>query len=160
MTTEVGFRKAVPADIPALVRIHRQGDAGGDSESRMVRYLEGEHHPQQALLPPVMWLAAEGDSPIGYAAGHLTHRFGCDAELQWIYVIPERRRDRVASKLLRLMAEWFLEHEARRVCVDVGDERARPFYRRSGAVDLNRHWMVWSDIGVVLEGGSRRGRHA
>lgn len=160
MTTDMSFRKALPADVPHLVRIHREGEAGGDSESRMVRYLEGEHHPQQALQPRVMWMAAEGETPIGYAAGHLTRRFGCDAELQWIYVIPERRRGRVASKLLRLMAEWFLEHEARHVCVDVGDDLSRPFYRRSGAVDLNRHWMVWSDIRVVLEGGSRRGQRA
>jgi hypothetical protein len=35
-------------------------------------------------------------------------------------------------------------------CVDVGDDAARPFYRRHGAVELNRHWMVWNDIGQVL----------
>jgi transcriptional regulator with XRE-family HTH domain len=33
--------------------------------------------------------------------------------------------------------------------VDVGDEDARPFYRRCGAEALNKHWMVWPDIGVV-----------
>jgi S1-C subfamily serine protease len=37
------------------------------------------------------------------------------------------------------------------VCVDVGDDVARPFYRRHGAVDLNKHWMVWNDIAIVLE---------
>jgi GNAT superfamily N-acetyltransferase len=118
----------------------------------MLRYLAGEHHPQQALLPRVMWMAAEREAPIGYAAGHLTRRFGCDGELQWIYVVPEHRRSQIASALLRLMAEWFLEHGARRICVDVGDDAARPFYRRHGAVDLNRHWMVWNDISGVVEG--------
>jgi GNAT superfamily N-acetyltransferase len=118
----------------------------------MLRYLAGEHHPQQALLPRVMWMAAERESPIGYAAGHLTRRFGCDGELQWIYVVPEHRRSQIASRLLRLMAEWFLEHGARRICVDVGDDNARPFYRRHGAVDLNRHWMVWNDISGGVEG--------
>jgi len=117
----------------------------------MLRYLAGEHHPQQALLPRVMWIAAEDESPIGYVAGHLTRRFGCDGELQWIYVVPEHRRTQVASKLLCLLAEWFLEHGARRVCVDVGNDEARPFYRRHGAVALNRHWVVWNDIGGVLE---------
>ncbi len=116
----------------------------------MSKYLAGEHHPQQALLPRVMWMAADGESPIGYAAGHLTRRLGCDGELQWIYVVPAHRRTQVGSTLLRLLAEWFLEHGARRVCVDVGDDNARFFYRRHGAVDLNRHWMVWSDISGVL----------
>lgn len=41
--------------------------------------------------------------------------------------------------------------KAHRICVDVGDDEARPFYRRHGAVELNRHWMVWNDIGVVPE---------
>ena len=117
----------------------------------MLRYLAGEHHPQQALLPRAMWMASDGRSPIGYVAGHLTRRFGCDGELQWIYVIPGNRRTQVASKLLRFLAEWFLERGARRICVDVGDDEARPFYKRHGAVELNRHWMVWNDIAVVLE---------
>jgi hypothetical protein len=33
----------------------------------------------------------------------------------------------------------------------VGDDQARPFYRRHGAFELNRHWMVWEDIGDVKE---------
>lgn len=146
----VRFRRAQLADVPALAHLRRDGEAGGASPDRMMRYLAGEHHPQQALLPRAMWLAADGDTPIGYIAGHLTRRFGCDGELQWIYVVPEHRRTRVASKLLRLLAKWFLLYDARYVCVDVGDDAARPFYRRHGAVDLSEHWMVWNDIGVVL----------
>lgn len=117
----------------------------------MSQYLAGEQHPQQALLPRAMWMAEDGESAIGYVAGHLTRRFGCDGELQWIYVVPEHRRSRVASKLLRLLAGWFLEHGARRICVDVGDDAARPFYSRHGAIPLNKHWMVWNDIREVLE---------
>jgi GNAT superfamily N-acetyltransferase len=120
----------------------------------MFRYLAGVHHPQQALRPRVMWIAAAGELPIGYVAGHLTRRFGCDGELQWIYVVPEHRRSRIASQLLHRLTEWFLEQGAHRVCVDVGDDNARPFYRRHGALDLNRHWMVWNDIGVLLEGST------
>lgn len=120
----------------------------------MTRYLAGEHHPQQALPPRAMWMAAEGESPIGYVAGHLTRRFDCDGELQWIYVVPGHRRTQVASRLLRLLAAWFVEHGARRVCIDLGDDAARPFYARHGAVSLNRHWLVWNDIGSVLEGAA------
>jgi GNAT superfamily N-acetyltransferase len=116
----------------------------------MRRYLAGEHHPQHALRPRVLWMGSDADSPIGYVAGHLAHRFGCDGELQWIYVVPSHRGTQVASELLRLLAGWFVEHRAHRVCLDVGDDRARPFYRKHGAVDLDRHWMVWDDIGAVL----------
>jgi GNAT superfamily N-acetyltransferase len=146
---EVHYREANLPDIPRLVRLPREGEAGGDH--RMLQYLAGEHHPQQALPPRGMWMAQDGESPIGYVAGHLTRRFDCDGELQWIYVIPKHRRSQVASKLLRLLAGWFLAHGAHRICVDVGDDEARPFYRRHGAVALNRHWMVWNDIGGVLE---------
>jgi hypothetical protein len=45
-----------------------------------------------------------------------------------------------------LLADWFTGQGASRICVDVGDDAARPFYRFLGAVDLNKHWMVWNDI--------------
>lgn len=145
----IEYRKAELADVPRLVSLPQPGEAGGDR--RMLQYLAGQHHPQQALPPRVMWMATEKKSPIGYIAGHLTTRFGCDGELQWIYIIQSRRRLGVASSLLHHMAQWFVEHEARRVCVDVGDDNARPFYRRHGAVDLSRHWMVWDDIGRAVK---------
>jgi GNAT superfamily N-acetyltransferase len=147
--TTIDYRKADLSDVAMVAHLPRAGEAGGDSADRMSRYLAGVHHPQQALPPRVMWIAAEGDAPIGYVAGHLSQRFGCDGELQWIYVVPKHRRAGVASTLLCLLAEWFVEQKARRVCVDVGDDAARPFYRRHGAVELNRHWMVWDDIASV-----------
>ena len=97
-----------------------------------------------------MWVATDGQSLIGYVAGHLTRRFGCDGELQWIYVVRQHRRSGVASQLLYLLAEWFVEQNARYVCVDVGDDDARHFYRARGAIPLNKHWMAWKDIGDVL----------
>jgi ribosomal protein S18 acetylase RimI-like enzyme len=93
-----------------------------------------------------MWIAEENGSPVGYVAGHLTRRFDCDGEVQWIYVIQSRRRSGIATALLRLMAQWFGEHDAHRICVDVGDDEARHFYRKTGATELRPHWMVWEDL--------------
>jgi GNAT superfamily N-acetyltransferase len=90
-----------------LAALRREDEAGGASPDRMTRYLAGEHHPQQALLPRTMWMALQDDAPVGYIAGHLTRRFGCDGELQSIYVVAEHRRTGVASTLLRLLAYWF-----------------------------------------------------
>jgi len=148
------YRKALLTDVAAMAGLPRPGEAGGDPPDRMHRYLAGESHPRQALPPRAMWLAEFGGAPIGYAAGHLTRRFDCEGELQWIYVALEHRRSRIGTELLRLVASWFVEQNALRVCVDVGDDAARPFYRQLGAVDLNKHWMVWNDISRLpqLEG--------
>ena len=142
------YREAGLADVPRLVGLPRPGEAGGDH--RMAAYLAGEHHPQQALPARVLLMATADDAAVGYIAGHLTRRFGCQGELQWIYVVPGYRRTGVGSRLLAMLAGWFVEHGAGRICVDVGDDAARPFYRRHGAAPLNRHWMEWEDIAVVL----------
>jgi ribosomal protein S18 acetylase RimI-like enzyme len=151
----MNYREADAFDIPALARIRAEG---GEREAferdRMARYLAHEHHPQQALMPRVLYVALEGDAPVGFIAGHLTRRYACEGELQWISVIPEHRGSGVASNLLRLLAAWFAEQNASRICVDVdpANRRARRFYMRHGAEPLNEHWLVWSDIRVVLNG--------
>jgi hypothetical protein len=68
--------------------------------------------------------------------------------LQWIYVVTERRRGRVASELVRLLAAWFATQGAARICVNVAPANAgaRSFYVRHGAETLNEQWMAWSDI--------------
>lgn len=147
----IHYRRAELADVPRLVGLPRAGEAGGDP--RMGRYLAGEHHPGEALAARAMWLAADGDAPVGYVAGHLTRRLGCDGELQWIYVAAGYRRAGVGTRLLALLAEWFVAAGARRVCVDVGDAAARPFYERRGAVALTGPWMVWRDIGTLAGAG-------
>ncbi|HEX2165472.1 MAG TPA: GNAT family N-acetyltransferase [Thermoanaerobaculia bacterium] len=152
----IRYRPADLTDVPRLVGLPRPGEAGGDP--RMLRYLAGEHHPRQALPPRVMWMAEEDADPVGYAAGHLTRRLGCDGELQWIYVVRRCRRAGVGAELLRRVALWSLDQGASRICVDVGDEEARSFYRRLGATDLSPHWMVWEHAGALAARAARLGR--
>src|SRR5258708_10752624 len=97
-------------------------------------------------IPEFFSILLEGDSLVGFIAGHLTRRYACDGELEWINVIPERRGSAVASELLRLQATWFVEQRASRICVDVdpNNTSARRFYKRHDAVDLNEHWLVWN----------------
>jgi GNAT superfamily N-acetyltransferase len=146
------YRQIERSDIPAMARV-RAGEWEAEEywKVRISRYLDGELHPQQALLPRVIYVALESDSVVGFIAGHLTHRYGCDGELEWIDVVPERRRNGVASALLGLLAAWFVGQKASRICVDVdpANETARRFYRRHGADNLNAHWLVWNDISVV-----------
>lgn len=138
------------ADVPRLADV-RQGDAeNGPADPRMRKYLEGNHHPRYALAPRVMYMALDGDQIAGYIAGHLTTRFDCEGELQYLYVSPDHRRRGAATALLRALSGWFDGQGARRVCVDVVPENtvARSFYGHNGAVELNRNWMVWKHIGL------------
>ena len=149
----VSYREVEPSDIPALAHMRTGGGEREEFErDRITRYLAREHHPQQALMPRVIYVAVDGESRVGFIAGHLTRRYACDGELQWVHVIPEHRGSGVASELLCLLAGWFAAQKASRICVDVDPANtvARRFYRQHGAENLNEHWLVWSDINVVL----------
>src|SRR5439155_26782635 len=101
----VHYRLAEKADIPAMGRIRA---AEWETEEywrvRISRYLNCELHPEQALMPRVSYVALEAESLVCFIAGHLTRRYSCDAELEWINVIPEHRVIAVASELLPLVA--------------------------------------------------------
>ena len=148
----VVYRQVERNDLPAMARI-RAANAGTEAHwfTRISDYLDGKHRPQQALMLRVIFVAVDNDSLIGFVAGHLTRRHGCDGELQWIDVVPQWRGGGVASELLRQMASWFVEQNACRICVNVdpANARARRFYQRHGAAVLNEHWLVWDNIASV-----------
>ena len=150
---EVLYRPATLLDVYSMAQLRSEhwGKAP-DWEYTIAAYLSGEHHPRNSLLPRVAIVAEQDDEIIGFIAGHLTRRHQCDGELQWINVSSSERRQGVATELLQHLAEWFVENEARRVCVDAQprNTEARAFYARHGAESLNDHWMVWNDIGLVL----------
>ncbi|MDQ6769923.1 MAG: GNAT family N-acetyltransferase [Gemmatimonadota bacterium] len=150
----IQYRKATSADVIAMAQCRLTDPAAGAADSRIAAYLEGTHHPQQALLPRVGYLALADDAVIGYIAGHRTRRFGCDGELQYLFVAPNHRKLGIATVLLRSLAGWFQEQGAARVCVnvDVDSPAAKPFYTVHGAVALNTYWYVWEDIGRLRFG--------
>lgn len=150
------IREARLADVARLAEIRAGDTEAGPADRRMERYLAGTHHPGDALAPRVMYVALEGEHIAGYIAGHLSTRFDCRGELQYLYVARDYRRRGAASALLMALTNWFIEQDARRVCVDVVPENAaaRAFYRQHGAVELNRAWMVWEDIGLSAQGNT------
>jgi ribosomal protein S18 acetylase RimI-like enzyme len=149
----ITYREAEKFDIPAMARIRA---AEWETEEywlrRIAAYMDGELDPRFALKPRIGYVSYEGDTLVGFIAGHLTRRHSCDGELEWVNVIPERRGSGIAAELLRLLAAWFVKQKALRICVDVEPSNAvaRRFYKRCGAEDLNPHWLVWKDIGVLL----------
>jgi GNAT superfamily N-acetyltransferase len=133
------YRRSEKTDIRDMARIRAL--EWGDLEywqKRIVQYLYGELNPRGALVSRIAYVAVEEHAVIGLVAGHLTRRYSCDGELQWINVVPERRGTGVASGLLRLLAGWFADQGALKICVDVepSNTAARAFYLRYGAETL------------------------
>ena len=150
------YRRSERTDIPGMARI-RSCEWGNLEywENRISGYLDGALSPQRALAPRVCYVAVDQSAVVGFVAGHLTRRYDCDGELEWINVSSERRRSGIASELIHLLASWFVRQQAFRVCVDVDptNEAARAFYIRHGAEKLNDHWLVWNDIRKITSSG-------
>jgi GNAT superfamily N-acetyltransferase len=148
----IHVREATTADVVAMADCRLTDPAAGTADPRMAAYFDGQHHPQQALLPRVGYVALAGNAVIGYIAGHRTTRHGCAGEVQYLFVAPAYRRRRIGAALLQRLARWFREQGAARVCVNVNPDSlaAQPFYTSQGASVLNKYWYVWEDIGVVL----------
>ena len=146
------YRQADKSDITgmALIRAAEWGTMEYWS-LRISGYMHCELNPQQALVPRVLYVASDGDSIAGFIAGHLTRRYTCDGELQWINVSPSYRGSGIASTLLHMLFKWFIAQNAFRICVDVDPANltARKFYNKHGAAELNKHWLVWNNIDIV-----------
>jgi GNAT superfamily N-acetyltransferase len=140
------IRRAEDRDVAGMASIRAQVWQSEEFwKDRIGRYLKGEHSPQQALAVRAAFVASEHGRVVGFVAGHRTHRFGCDGELQWINVVEERRGTGIASRLMEAIAAWFAEEGALRICVNVDTENvaARKLYAHYGARPLNEAWMVW-----------------
>ena len=153
MSQTTTYRPAGPHDVPALARI-RAAERGSEDywQQRISGYLAATHNAQHSLPPRIIYIAMNGEEAVGFIAGHLTRRFHCDGELEWINVAEQHRGSGIADELLRLLAKWFAEQNAFRICVDVSPDNAvaRRFYSRHGATEFKPSWMIWDDIRIVI----------
>jgi GNAT superfamily N-acetyltransferase len=148
------YRQANESDIPAIAHIRAtEPETEAYWNQRISAYWNRTHHPQQALLPRIIYVATDENTIIGFIGGHLTHRFDCDGELQWIDVIPAHRKSGIASELLQQLAKWFVEQKALRICVNCAPDNliAQNFYKQLGAENLNEHWLFWSNISTIIK---------
>lgn len=113
---------------------------------RIGGYLAWDNSPE-AQAARAVFVAVDGATVVGFVAGHRTRRYGCDGELEWINVIPERRGEGISGQLMARMGEWFVEQGLGRICVDVepGNVVARRLYARYGAEPFKPYWMIWED---------------
>ncbi len=145
--TDIVYRKASEEDIPKIAKIRAiySGTAGYWTD-RIVNYYRGHLNPQKALQQRVIYVASHHSDIVAFIAGHLSTRYDCEGELQWIDTIEKHRAKGIATALFKILGKWFIENKAYKICVDPGNPNARKFYQNNGATDLNEHWMVWHDI--------------
>jgi GNAT superfamily N-acetyltransferase len=145
------YREATTADVPAMELCRAVDTVVGPADNRMTAYLEGRHHPGQALAARIGYVAVADNIVVGYIAGHGTTRLNCEGEVQYLYVKAEYRRHGVGTMLLKHLAQWFRIREVAKVCVNVNpaSPAAAPFYVNCGARPINEHWYVWTDIGLA-----------
>ena len=131
------IREAIQTDIPALAQIRAQ--SWGTEEywvNRISGYMQASKNPKDSLKKRVLFVAIEEEKIVGLVAGHLTQRFGCEGELQWINVLEAYQGQKIATDLFQQMANWFVEQEALYICVNVEPDNTKGinFYTK-------RSWM-------------------
>ena len=146
----IRVRPVMNGDIAAMAALRaEEWETEAFWEARIGRYLRGEHSPQQALPARAAFVAEDENNGtvVGFVSGHRTRRHGCDGELQWMNVARAHRGRGTAGRLLETIADWFVQQELRRVCVNVDPKNvpARRLFAKYGAQPLNDHWMVWLD---------------
>lgn len=147
----INFRTAVVSDIDALAKIRALNSYDyAYWFNRISEYFQGVNGPQFALTERAIFVATHDEKVVAFAAGHLSTRFNCQGELQWIDTLEPYRDMGIASKLIKLLAGWFDYYKAYKVCVDPGNPEARKFYGKNNAINLNDHWMCWNNIREVL----------
>lgn len=115
---------------------------------RVSGYFAGTYGPRFALAERSMFVAEHQGEIIGFIAGHRSTRRGCNAELEWMFVLPRWQRQGVGARLLQPLREWFIQQKSTRVIIDAPPTNpCRAFYLKHGAVPLDGHWLHWEDIG-------------
>jgi GNAT superfamily N-acetyltransferase len=147
----VSYREATNQDILWLAKIRADNSETEEYwNNRISKYIAGDHNPQYALKPRIIYVATSNGLIIGFVAGHLSSRYDCEGELQWIDIIDVYRKGGIATELVKKLAYWFIKKAAYKVCVDPGNDIARLFYEKNGAENLNDHWMFWKDIRKIV----------
>jgi GNAT superfamily N-acetyltransferase len=156
------IRPAADSDLPAIARVQARTMVAAahyedsvDEEAvyrrlhpRVSGYFAGTYAPKFALPQRVMFVAEEQGQVVGFIAGHCSTRRGCNAELQWLFVLPHWQRRGVGGQLLQPLREWFIAQGSTRVIIDAPPTNpCRAFYLKHGAIPLDEHWLYWEDIG-------------
>lgn len=149
----IRYREATLADAAEIARLCANApQEEGYWKARIYGYMNFELNPHQATDKRLVYVAVHKDIIVGFIAGHLTKRAEYTGQIQWIMTAEQCRRTGVASELIWIMAGWFIEHHVTSVRTDVDPENTGTwlFYQYHHALSINRYWLFWDDIRLVL----------
>jgi GNAT superfamily N-acetyltransferase len=107
--------------------------------------------PASSKPPRVIYKAVTGGTIIGYIAGHLTNRYGLDAEIQSFFITKEYQRNGTGKQLLKMFLEWLLIQRVKSLCAGINPvNKYQAFYLKYGGKYLNEHWIWWEDVEELL----------
>ena len=143
---DIHVEPATLNDLPALCRLRaEQSGFPLEWEPRITAYMIRQQNPQFALEPREVFVAVnEENEVVGMTAGHLSTRFHCEGEIQWLNVQADQRGRRIANKLLEALFAWFRQHNARKICINVkpSNDAARTVFARYGAEPMGPEWLI------------------
>jgi len=163
MSKNIQIQTADDSHCEALTRVEIQSklrsipdcleDYEVDFPSRLARWQSYflKQSPLTSKPERIILKAVDGEEIIGYLAGHLTTRFGMDAEIQSFYILHEYQRQGIGTALLCRFSDWLKTHQGVSLCVGVLPANPyKAFYLKNGGKYLNEHWIIWNDVSVIL----------
>jgi len=134
-------------DLPAMCRLRAEYQGHLlEWEPRIAAYMIGQLTPAFGLEPRAVFVAVDDNEVVGFIAGHLSKRFHCHGEIYWLNVQADRRGHRIADQLLAALFDWFAQHDATRLCIEVppSNESARKLLARHNAQSIGPLWLTLS----------------
>ena len=143
---DITVEPATLNDIAALCRLRaEQSGFPLEWEPRITAYMIRQQNPPFALEPRELFVAVNRDNEVvGMTGGHLTTRFHCQGEIQWLNVQADQRGRRIADQLLEALFAWFRGQNAHKICVNVkpSNDAARTVLSRHGAEPMGPEWLI------------------
>ena len=128
------------------------GEVDVDWATRQYRwqtYFAGQS-PATSKPERIVFKVIDDGRIVGFIAGHLTTRFGKDAEIQNFYILKDHQRKGIGYALLIKLVEWLTANKADSLCVGIAEHNPyQGFYLKYGGQYLNEHWIFWDDIKVI-----------
>jgi len=110
-------------------------------------YIQQGSRAQQSRGDGFAILAESDARLVAFAAYHHTRRWGCDAELESIYVLLSHQARGVGTSLLREIFQRLRAEGSRSLCVGYSpDNPYKRFYLKHGAIEINPHWAAWRSL--------------
>lgn len=119
---------------------------------RWTNYLTGASSPTAARPERIVFKACTGQRMVGFIAGHLTTRYGKEAEIQSFFVLLENQRAGLGGKLLLQFIDWARRQNVKSMCVGIAaSNKYKAFYLKNGGQYINPHWIYWDDMQALAQ---------